>query len=134
MNKPKQVGGTHYEVLYIQPVELFVRYNLNWFQSEVIKYISRFPNKGGLQDLYKAKHIIQLALSKIGDDLFGNIVGKLDINVEEYAKQFKKLNIQYFREPQSYYIFKDLLYDIINRQYSEAKAKMDLLIYSEYEK
>lgn len=49
-----QVGGTHYQILDIEPVELFVKFNLNWFQGEVIKYCSRFQRKNGKQDLLKA--------------------------------------------------------------------------------
>ena len=51
--KNKQVGGSHYESLKIEPIELFVKYNVNWFQGEAIKYCSRFLNKNGKQDLLK---------------------------------------------------------------------------------
>lgn len=57
----KQVGGSHYESLAIKPIELFVKFNLNWFQGEVIKYCSRFLNKNGKQDLLKAIQVCELA-------------------------------------------------------------------------
>lgn len=57
----KQVGGSHYESLAIEPIELFVKFNLNWFQGEVIKYCSRFLNKNGKQDLLKAIQVCELA-------------------------------------------------------------------------
>ena len=59
--KNKQVGGSHYESLKIEPVELFVKCNTNWFQGEVIKYCSRFLNKNGKQDLLKAIQVCDLA-------------------------------------------------------------------------
>lgn len=59
--KNKQVGGSHYESLKIEPIELFVKYNVNWFQGEVIKYCSRFLNKNGKQDLLKAIQVCDLA-------------------------------------------------------------------------
>ena len=59
--KSKQVGGSHYESLKIEPIELFVKYNINWFQGEVIKYCSRFLNKNGKQDLLKAIQVCDLA-------------------------------------------------------------------------
>lgn len=59
--KSKQVGGSHYESLKIEPIELFVKYNVNWFQGEAIKYCSRFLNKNGKQDLLKAIQVCDLA-------------------------------------------------------------------------
>ena len=59
--KNKQVGGSHYESLKIEPVELFVKCNTNWFQGEVIKYCSRFLNKNCKQDLLKAIQVCDLA-------------------------------------------------------------------------
>ena len=59
--KNKQVGGSHYESLKIEPIELFVKYNVNWFQGEAIKYCSRFLNKNGKQDLLKAIQVCDLA-------------------------------------------------------------------------
>lgn len=57
----KQVGGSHYENLYIEPVQFFVSMNTNWFQGEVVKYCSRFLNKNGKEDLLKAQQVCQLA-------------------------------------------------------------------------
>lgn len=54
-NNTNQVGGTHYQ-FEIEPVHLMVKYNLNWFQGEVLKYVSRHTNKNGKQDLEKALH------------------------------------------------------------------------------
>ena len=59
--KNKQVGGSHYESLKIEPIELFIKYNVNWFQGEAIKYCSRFLNKNGKQDLLKAIQVCDLA-------------------------------------------------------------------------
>ena len=57
-----QVGGQHYTSLAIQPVEYIMANRLNYCQGGVVKYITRYKDKGGLQDLEKAKHFIDLLI------------------------------------------------------------------------
>lgn len=57
-----QIGGGHYKSLPIQPMEYSMRNNLNACQHTVIKYITRYKDKGGLQDLLKAKHCIDMLI------------------------------------------------------------------------
>ena len=58
----KQVGGNHYLKYKIQPVEFIIKNNLDFCQGSVIKYVLRFKEKGGVQDLLKAKHYIELLI------------------------------------------------------------------------
>ena len=55
----QQVGGTHYTGMGLQPWEYISRNDLDFFQGNVIKYVSRWKDKGGVQDLYKAQHTLQ---------------------------------------------------------------------------
>lgn len=55
----EQVGGEHYK-LAIQPVEYIHANNIGYFEGCVIKYITRWRSKGGIQDLDKAIHYIEL--------------------------------------------------------------------------
>lgn len=64
MNDVKQVGGTHYQNK-IQPWDEFKRLNVSWAQGEVSKYLCRWPNKGGIQDLEKALSIAKKYQSPI---------------------------------------------------------------------
>jgi hypothetical protein len=57
-----QVAGSHYKKLKIQPVEYIHANGLGYFEGNVIKYITRWPDKGGVQDLEKAKHYIELLI------------------------------------------------------------------------
>ena len=58
-----QVGGDHYSKLAIQPVEYINANHLSYLQGNVIKYVTRFKNKGTpLQDLQKAKHYIDMLI------------------------------------------------------------------------
>jgi hypothetical protein len=57
-----QEGGDHYKDMAIQPVEYIHANNLGYFEGCVIKYISRWRKKNGLEDLRKARHVIDLLL------------------------------------------------------------------------
>ena len=57
-----QVGSNHYKNLAIQPIEYITKNNLSFSQGNVIKYITRYKNKNGLEDLKKAKHMIDLMI------------------------------------------------------------------------
>ena len=56
----QQVGGTHYKDMAIQPVEFCMRNGLNFCQSSAIKYICRYKNKNGAQDIDKAIHFLKI--------------------------------------------------------------------------
>jgi len=60
--KEEQVGGNHYKSLIIQPVDFCQRNELNYCESNVIKYVTRHRTKNGVEDLLKAKHYINLLL------------------------------------------------------------------------
>lgn len=57
-----QVGGGHYKSMAIQPIEYITKNNLPYCEANVIKYISRWRDKGGKKDLEKAKHYIDLLI------------------------------------------------------------------------
>lgn len=58
----KQVAGNHYTRLKIQPMEYCLANNLNYAQANAIKYVTRYKNKGGVEDLKKAIHCIELLI------------------------------------------------------------------------
>lgn len=57
-----QVGGSHYKDLPIQPVQYIHANGIGYFEGCVIKYVSRWRAKGGIADLEKAKHYIDLLI------------------------------------------------------------------------
>jgi len=57
-----QVGGDHYKKYKIQPMEYSMANGLDACQHTAIKYITRFRDKGGIADLEKAKHCIDLLI------------------------------------------------------------------------
>ena len=63
--RDRQVGGNHYSSFLIQPWT-FIRSNeLNPFQANVIKYVCRYLNKNGVEDLEKIKHYCDLEIEHL---------------------------------------------------------------------
>ena len=58
----EQVGGGHYKDMAIQPVEYIHRNKLGFVEGCVIKYVSRWRQKGGVEDLKKARHFLDLLI------------------------------------------------------------------------
>jgi len=57
-----QVGGDHYKKLKIQPVEYMHANGIPFIEGCIIKYASRWRDKGGIADLEKIKHFAQLLI------------------------------------------------------------------------
>ncbi len=63
-----QVGGGHYKKYEIQPVTFCQVNKLGYCESNVVKYICRWKEKGGLEDLKKVKHYVDLLIEIEGLD------------------------------------------------------------------
>ena len=57
-----QIGGSHYKDMAIQPADYIMKNGLGWAEGCAIAYISRWRQKGGVQDLEKAIHTLQLLI------------------------------------------------------------------------
>ena len=53
-----QIGGAHYKHHLYETWDVINDWNLGYFDGNAVKYLSRWKNKGGLQDLLKARHYI----------------------------------------------------------------------------
>jgi len=60
----RQVGGNHYKTMMIQPLEYALANDLGICEHAVVKYISRWRDKGGVSDLRKASHYIEILIQK----------------------------------------------------------------------
>ena len=69
--KDVQIGGDHYKLMKIQPIE-FIQANravIGFEEGNIIKYICRHRHKNGKQDLEKVIHYCQLLIeSEYGND------------------------------------------------------------------
>ena len=63
----RQIGGSHYKNFVIQPYEFISKNDLSFFQGNVIKYVCRYLNKNGIEDLDKIIHYCELEKKKLKD-------------------------------------------------------------------
>lgn len=61
-----QVAGDHYKKQAIQPVQYIHANGIGFFEGNVIKYVTRWRDKGGVKDLEKAKHYIEMLIELEG--------------------------------------------------------------------
>lgn len=54
-----QIGGKHYKKCAIQPWDYVLANDLDYFQGSIIKYDTRWRDKGGVEDLRKASHFLE---------------------------------------------------------------------------
>jgi len=57
-----QVGGDHYQKKAIQPVEYIHANGLGFCEGNIVKYVSRWKDKGGVKDLEKARHYLDILI------------------------------------------------------------------------
>ena len=70
-----QIGGNHYKLMMIQPTEYILANDMDWCEANIVKYISRWRSKGGVDDLRKVIHYAQILIEK---ELDGEGEGKTD--------------------------------------------------------
>jgi hypothetical protein len=59
----RQVGGSHYKDMAIQPVEYILKNGIGFVEGSVIAYVSRWKSKGGVEDLKKARHLLDILIN-----------------------------------------------------------------------
>lgn len=60
-----QIGGNHYQKHKVQHWDIMLACQANYFQSAITKYLDRYKDKNGREDLEKARHF---ALKYIGEE------------------------------------------------------------------
>jgi hypothetical protein len=61
-----QTGGNHYVLKVIQPWDFIIANNLGYLEGNIIKYVTRHKEKGGIEDLKKAQHYLQKLIETQG--------------------------------------------------------------------
>lgn len=59
-----QVGGMHYQNKSIQPITYIMENRLDFCEGNIIKYVTRWKDKNGLEDLKKAKHYLEFLIER----------------------------------------------------------------------
>lgn len=86
-----QIGGNHYKHYKMQPVEYFEKMKLKFIAASIIKYIVRYRDKNGLEDLNKAMHLCDIGIEigltprvmqKSRRNMYNEFVSQLGDNME----------------------------------------------------
>ena len=85
----KQIGGSHYQNMVMQPSEFINKNRLQFAEGSAIKYICRHAAKGKIQDIQKAIHYLEMIIDR---DYTKN---KPKTREETWSEGFKKWKKEY---------------------------------------
>jgi hypothetical protein len=60
----EQIGGDHYRSKAVQPIQFILANGLSFCEGNVVKYVTRWKDKGGLADLKKARHYLDFLIER----------------------------------------------------------------------
>lgn len=91
----KQIAGDHYKKYGdLQPWDVVIKWNLGYLEGTALKYIARWRDKGGIDDIKKAIHFLEklveihTSTSNI-DPEYSSILAEFE------SKQSKPMDIPY---------------------------------------
>ena len=114
----EQVGGSHYKSMPYQPICLIGMLELDFFQGNVVKYVTRYKLKDGVRDLEKAKHYCQMAMELENKQAPDAVY--LSEAIDDVWDFVKQNNLDY----EVYMI----LMHVVRRHWEEAEQAIDELI------
>lgn len=76
MEEKRQVGGDHYEKCGIMPTTYIRANNLDFFEGNIVKYVTRHKDKNGAEDIKKVIHYAEMIL----EDVYGYKYGQPPAN------------------------------------------------------
>ena len=83
----KQIGGDHYKGMAIQPIEYIQANKLRFIEGNIVKYISRWREKNGIEDLKKIKHYVEFLIEEV-EGKKGKELGEVnDQKLQAYLNQ-----------------------------------------------
>ena len=112
----KQVGGEHYKEMNVQPIELIASLDLNFFQGNIVKYLSRRKGDDDITDWQKALHYCELAI-------------KLDRKRNQLIETAIKDEIRAYAERNDLGFTKEfIIKSICLKRYNEAKKLIHAIV------
>jgi len=69
----RQEGGDHYQNKAIQPWDYIVSNNLDFFEGNALKYLTRWKQKDGVKDLKKCMHYLEKILERAQNGEYGDV-------------------------------------------------------------
>lgn len=89
----RQIGGSHYKGVTQEHWDRAAELRYDPMQYIITKWVERWRKKGGLQDLYKAKHAIEKYIELVENKVYHESDGYNDLNTggcepgREYVNQ-----------------------------------------------
>lgn len=114
----KQIGGNHYQSDY-QPLNLILKYNLNFIQGSIIKYVTRHRRKNKEEDLLKALSLCETGLNFDKYNFLCSVDRK---DIYDYCQK-NELNS---------YLYEIIIIYILNKDYQDAIDYIKTIIKTEY--
>ncbi len=107
----------HYEMLKMQPIDLILKADLSFIQGNIIKYISRYKYKNGIEDIKKCIHYAQIAIehSNTGPKIRMLNFGYMYAKANELPLMTKKIIIATMQD--DYYHVVKLCFKLIKNEY-----------------
>ena len=88
MEEKRQVGGTHYTKCGIMPTTYIRANNLDFFEGNIVKYITRHKDKNGAEDIKKVIHYAEMIL----EDVYGYKYGQPPVHTYEDSESTAWVN------------------------------------------
>jgi len=79
----RQVGGTHYKDLIIDPWDYIHKNGIGFLAGSAIKYLSRYKEKDGIKDLQKAIHFIE----KLIEEEYGVVIDETKQRIDVIGEE-----------------------------------------------
>lgn len=64
----KQVGGDHYKKKKITPWEIIDLLNLDYYEGNALRYLLRYRDKNGVEDLKKLRHYVDKLIERMKNE------------------------------------------------------------------
>ena len=64
----EQVGGRHYLEKKIQPWDYIIANKMGYLEGNIVKYVTRYKEKNGIEDLIKAAHYLEKLIKVTQDE------------------------------------------------------------------
>lgn len=110
----RQVGGEHYSKGGIQPIHFTETNNLTFSEGNVVKYITRYKHKNGLQDLEKVDHYLDFIEKYSETDRCYS-----EVDIDEYcvSNEFNEYQTNVLCSMFNYLLVEDIYYIEKAKQY-----------------
>lgn len=81
----QQVGGRHYIDKPFQPWDFIVGNKLGYLEGNIIKYVSRYKEKNGIEDLIKASHYLDKLIEVTRNEQ--KRVSEVTVSATDFARE-----------------------------------------------